>query len=160
MSIKYWTVSESITEWLSVKRLCAILFTHIALAAGKQITINGVINVGTGAASIVDGDNEYPFDMNSKEANKIFKVCKADEKFTVIAIVDKDNWIKTVLSVKKSQASTIQSSTQNSRIPYITITATKKGGYDKNIKWQEISDGVFIVQLQEGRDVKGVSVLW
>ena len=120
--------------------LCGVLFTHLALAAGKQITINGVLNVGTGAASIVDGDNEYPFDMKSKEANKIFKACKADEKCTVTAIVDKDNWIRTVLSVKKSQASTIQSSTQSSRIPYILITATKKGGYDKNIKQKKSAE--------------------
>ena len=133
--------------------LCAILFTHIALAAGKQITINGVINVGTGAASIVDGDNEYPFDMNSKEANKIFKVCKANDKCTVTAIVDKDNWIRTVLSVKKSKASTTQSLPQNSRIPYITITASKKGGYDKNIKQKKSAE--VIGTIVRGHDAAG-----
>lgn len=72
-----------------------------AFAAGKKMTLTGTLNVGTGSSSIIVGDNEYTFGTDSPVGNTIFKACQADDKCTVVAIVDKDGGIEKVLSAKK-----------------------------------------------------------
>ncbi len=75
--------------------------SQMAFAAGKKMTLTGVVNSGTGSSSIIVGDKEYTFGTDSPVANKIFKACQTDDKCTVVVVVDKDGGIEKVISAKK-----------------------------------------------------------
>lgn len=102
--------------------LVLLLISQIVNAAEKQMTVTGKVDAGTMMSNIVTSEGKsYAFVSDSKVGNKIFKVCKVDDLCMVTGLVENDEIIQSVISVKKMTKA------------YLTIPATEKRD-DKNIK--------------------------
>ena len=82
--------------------LFLLTVAQVADAAERQMTLTGTISVGTAVSNLVTSDDKsYDFESESKAGDKIFKVCQVDDTCTIIGMVEDDQFIRSVSSVKK-----------------------------------------------------------